>query len=932
MLLCLQAVAFYTEPSSVKRYKLGYYTFGTSFLAAVAPCTQIALFRSAGYYTSLNNTTRWLFISQLVMAFLRSMVSTLIPRRPNVYYEGQVVDQEHTVSMFTRFTFGWVNGVLRYVQKNKGLEIDDLPKLPFASRSRTLHKRLEEVIMSRPLWKALIIEHARSLLAQSILSLISSVLSFGPQVALYGILKTLEDRNSLDGIETETWFWVGGMAAAVILSLATESSLWWIIYSRLWVPIYEGLWALIYAKSMRCKDIKAQKLATKKKEEGNDDEDDEGRQEKSRQSVINLAAVDATRVGDFATYNYLIPNCTIRLIIAAAFLVHLLGWPSMLAGLSVSVLVTPANTYLARRYSTAQSELMKATDRRISAVTEVLHGIRQIKFSALEEQWQDRIADRRREELKLLWRIALYTTCMVSIWILGPLMLSAVSLTVFSLTKGELTASVAFTALSIFSSIESALAGLPDLFARGMEAKISAERIDKYMASAEKAPHTSDVNEICFANATIAWPAEATEPEYCESDDRFMLHNLNLWFPPRGLCVITGKTGSGKSLLLSSILGESDILGGSIAIPHAPLWEERFDHKAIPKNWIIDSAVAYVAQNPWMENASIRDNILFGLPYIRSRYREVISASGLEKDMEILADADMTEIGANGINLSGGQRWRVSFARALYSRAGILVMDDIFSALDAETGRHVYENALIGKLGQNRTRILATHSFSLCLPRTDYLIMLDGGSVTHAGPVEGVFSTNLAELIHGLESETTVSPASQASPVDEITTDHRSSTRRRSSAGSAISHKPRKFVEDEKREKGSIPMKVYAAYFNRGSGFWLWSLVFIGYVLFAALLVGRVRRLLAPFLLTLLTSIVLVGESVDELQRPVCPSSTVSFCPSPSNAPHQPEVTDWRLAVLPRCLCRPVRGGVHGWHLALLGYSIRVTAGVPPDV
>ena len=118
--------------------------------------------------------------------------------------------------------------------------------------------------------------------------------------------------------------------------------------------------------------------------------------------------------------------------------------------------------------------------------------------------------------------------------------------------------------------------------------------------------------------------------------------------------------------------------------------------------------------------------------------------------------------------------------------------------------------------------------------------MLDGGSVTHAGPVEGVFSTKLTELIHGLESETTVSPASQASPVDEITTDRRSSTRRRSSAGSAISHKPRKFVEDEKREKGSIPMKVYAAYLNKGSGYWLWSLVLIGYALFAALLVGRV--------------------------------------------------------------------------------------------
>ena len=127
-------------------------------------------------------------------------------------------------------------------------------------------------------------------------------------------------------------------------------------------------------------------------------------------------------------------------------------------------------------------------------------------------------------------------------------------------------------------------------------------------------------------------------------------------------------------------------------------------------------------------------------------------------------------------------------------------------------------------------------------------------------------------------------------------------------------------------------MKVYAAYLNKGSGFWLWSLVLIGYALFAALLVGRVSRSLAPFLLTLLTSIVLVGESVDELQRPVCPSNTVSFCPSPSNAPHQPEVTDWRLAVLPRCLCRSVRRSVRGWHLALLGYGIRVTAGFPPDV
>ena len=177
-------------------------------------------------------------------------------------------------------------------------------------------------------------------------------------------------------------------------------------------------------------------------------------------------------------------------------------------------------------------------------------------------------------------------------------------------------------------------------------------------------------------------------------------------------------------------------MAGRIEVPFAPPLSERHDFKANKSDWIIDSAIAFVAQICFIENATIKENILFGLPYDAGRYRKVVSACALTKDFEMLTDGDNTDIGANGINLSGGQKWRLSFARALYSRAGILVLDDIFSAVDAHVGRHLYEEALTGDLGKGRTRILVTHHIELCLPSTSYAVVLSEGTVEHAGFVE----------------------------------------------------------------------------------------------------------------------------------------------------------------------------------------------------
>lgn len=806
---------------------------------------------------------------QVASGFLRAIFSVLLPRRPDVYYEGQLVDQECTVSAFGRYTFSWAADLLNFTVKNGTLELPDLPKLRAEKRTGWLRNNFERAKGSRKVWKGLVLAHWQSILLQFTLCIIVGILSFAPQVALFNILDSLESRDAGAGQPLRSWIWVIALGSLMLLYSTIEAWLFWAVCSKVGVPIYAELAASIFAKSMRRKDAKHTKkkkstdkdspeasakalLADSKDED--EDEDDEASVKKSRQSIVNLAAVDARRIADFISYAYLIPFASLKVIVGCSFLVQILGWRSALAGLSVSALVMPLNIYAAKRYVGAQDKLMKLRDSKVAIVTEALQGIRQVKFSALEEQWQEKICQVRERELGALWIAFLYDVVLIAIWILGPVGLSAVSLTVYALIHGGLSASVAFTAMSVFGALEMSLAILPEIIADALEAKVSADRIDIYMESADKEINTVPADHIAFEDASVAWPAEEQpDPEDEEAQERFTLLNLNLNFPQKGLSVISGRTGSGKSLLLIAILGESDVLQGTVKVPVPPAIEDRFDHFATPANWIVDSSIAYVAQIPWIENATIQANILFGLPYNEARYQNVLFACALVKDLEMFPDGDQTDIGANGVNLSGGQRWRVSFARALYSRAGILVMDDIFSALDAHTGRHVFEHALTGELGLNRTRILVTHHVGLCLPRTDYSVLLENGCVKYAGTVDELRqSDHLADILceDNTGDENTNQNASTENTPDEegpsiqkvaSNTSHRQApAAQNDTANGAPKQKPKKFVEDEKREVGSIKLSVYKTYLSMGGHplFWFLTIsVFLGY---SGLMLGRV--------------------------------------------------------------------------------------------
>lgn len=202
-------------------------------------------------------------------------------------------------------------------------------------------------------------------------------------------------------------------------------------------------------------------------------------------------------------------------------------------------------------------------------------------------------------------------------------------------------------------------------------------------------------------NGTFQWDADETT-----------LKNINMKVEKNQLVAVVGSVGSGKSSLLSAYLGEMDRVSG------------RVNRKG---------AVAYVPQQAWIQNASLRDNILFSKPFERKRYEKVVEACALKPDLDMLPAGDQTEIGEKGINLSGGQKQRISLARAVYQDADIYFLDDPLSAVDSHVGKHIFQE-VIGPKGllSGKTRVLVTHGITY-LPQVDNIYVMQYGEITESG-------------------------------------------------------------------------------------------------------------------------------------------------------------------------------------------------------
>ncbi|XP_053069306.1 multidrug resistance-associated protein 1 isoform X4 [Acinonyx jubatus] len=428
--------------------------------------------------------------------------------------------------------------------------------------------------------------------------------------------------------------------------------------------------------------------------------------------IVNLMSVDAQRFMDLATYINMIWSAPLQVVLALYLLWLNLG-PSVLAGVAVMIFMVPVNAVMAMKTKTYQVAHMKSKDNRIKLMNEILNGIKVLKLYAWELAFKDKVLAIRQEELKVLKKSAYLAAVGTFTWVCTPFLVALSTFAVYvTVNKNNiLDAQKAFVSLALFNILRFPLNILPMVISSIVQASVSLKRLRIFLSheeleadSIERKPGKDGggTNSITVRNATFTW-ARSDPPT---------LNGITFSVPEGSLVAVVGQVGCGKSSLLSALLAEMDKVEGHVSVK---------------------GSVAYVPQQAWIQNDSLRENILFGRPLQERYYKAVIEACALLPDLEILPSGDRTEIGEKGVNLSGGQKQRVSLARAVYCDSDIYLFDDPLSAVDAHVGKHIFEN-VVGPKGmlKNKTRLLVTHSISY-LPQVDVIIVMTGGKISEMG-------------------------------------------------------------------------------------------------------------------------------------------------------------------------------------------------------
>ncbi|XP_029311725.1 canalicular multispecific organic anion transporter 2 isoform X2 [Cottoperca gobio] len=447
--------------------------------------------------------------------------------------------------------------------------------------------------------------------------------------------------------------------------------------------------------------------------------------------VVNLMSVDAQRFMDLTTFLNMLWSAPLQIMLALYFLWQNLG-PSVMAGVAVMVMLIPFNAVIAMKTRAYQVEQMQYKDSRIKLMNEILNGIKVLKLYAWENSFKEKVLNIRQKELNVLRKTAYLGALSTMAWTSAPFLVALTSFAVYvSVDENNiLDAEKAFVSLSLFNILRFPLNMLPQVISSIVQASVSLKRIQAFLSHDELDPNSVDRKNtaaefsVTVVNGKFTWSKE----------DPAVLHNINVLVPQGSLLAVVGLVGCGKSSLLSALLGEVEKLEGEVSIR---------------------GSVAYVPQQAWIQNATLRDNILFGKLYNEQKYRCVLEACALTPDLEVLPGGDMTEIGEKGINLSGGQRQRVSLARALYSDTDVYLLDDPLSAVDAHVAKHIFDN-LIGPEGvlKGKTRILVTHGISF-LPQVDNIIVMVEGRVSEMGSYQELLKQNgaFAEFIRNYALE-----------------------------------------------------------------------------------------------------------------------------------------------------------------------------------
>uniref|UniRef100_A0A669AWS0 ATP-binding cassette, sub-family C (CFTR/MRP), member 9 n=1 Tax=Oreochromis niloticus TaxID=8128 RepID=A0A669AWS0_ORENI len=497
--------------------------------------------------------------------------------------------------------------------------------------------------------------------------------------------------------------------------------------------------------------------------------------------INNLVAIETNQLMWFL---FLCPNLwamPVQIVMGIILLRHFMG-PSALVGASVIVLLAPVQYLIATKLADTQKITLEHSTDRVKKTTEILKGIKLLKLYAWENIFCDSVEETRGKELTSLRTFAFYTS--MSIFMNAAIPIAAVLATFVTyhiLNEKGPSPSQAFAALSLFHILVTPLFLLSTVVRFAVKALVT--------------------------GGSFTW-----------GNNLLTLSDINIRIPTGQLTMIVGQVGCGKSSLLLAMLGEMQAIEGGV------YWSN--------KN---RNSVAYAAQKSWLLNATVEENITFGSPFNKQRYKAVIDACSLQPDIDLLPFGDQTEIGERGINLSGGQRQRICVARALYQNTNIVFLDDPFSALDIHLSDHLMQEGILKFLQDDkRTVVLVTHKLQYLI-HADWIIAMKDGTVLREGTLKDIQTHDVELYDHW---KTLMNRQDQELEKDSQTTLERKTLRR-----AFYSREAKNQIDDEDEgdrflfsdddnfstttnRRSKIPWKVCWCYLSSGGFFMVFLMIF----------------------------------------------------------------------------------------------------------
>ncbi|KAI4113858.1 MAG: hypothetical protein LQ345_005249, partial [Seirophora villosa] len=761
--------------------------------------------------------------------------STLVSRIETQQVHERPVSPESNSNGFSRLIFSWISGLL-WAGYRQPLESTDIPSIHPRRRAQALTATVRDALRANhqrgdrsALFWALYGVFKREFWIGGLCRGVADVLLVTlPYTLRYLIQFAMDSYQANLAHKDGPPMWQGVAYLAGIVTMLAIQTLAHNHYMYV-LGVIGGqsravLTSAIFDKSMRVigrgragaeeKEKPAGQDPAKKKKKSKSCQK-KAKDDLSTGHLTGLLSVDCARIAQAASGVHLLWTAPLSILIAVSLLVVNLRL-SALAGLGLLVIGFACLIGAVGVMFRQRKAIDKTTETRVSLTQELLDAVRLVKYFGWEGGFVRRFKTLRSQETRKLHG---YTAVRNGVGAVSqglPVLTAMISFITYASTNSGLSPAIVFSSTALFTSLRMPLIYLPICMQGCIDSVGSLLRIQEYLLTEEMKEHPLQPDldaAVEIRRATFIW--HSTEPskmvaahegpetiplptDEVRTGKGFVLQDVDLKVRRGELLAVMGTVGSGKTSFLSALAGDMAKVSGSVV-------------------WGASHAVCQ--QQPWMWNATVRENICAGRQFDGSWYYTVLRATSLTRDLDILPHGDQTVVGERGVVLSGGQKQRISLARAMYSDKDVVLLDDPLSAVDANVGRAILDKAICGQMAA-KTRVLCTHDMNL-LNRCDRILWMNQGQVRALDTYQNLIENEpeFASLVQEPEG---------GMAEDQSTTKGGTKMRHDETDGGEMDRQDSEdsLIQDEDRATRSVSWKVYGSMFTSSNSILLTILCF----------------------------------------------------------------------------------------------------------